>query len=75
MTTDASRARWHERRIKTCRHEQCKARIVFLRSRTGSKVPVDADGVTADHTDYDPKLGHVSHFATCPGAAGFRRPR
>lgn len=75
MTFEQTTTDWHERRIKRCRHESCNARIIFLRSRTGSQVPVDADSVDPEDTDYDPKRGHVSHFATCPGAAGFRRPR
>lgn len=64
----------HEYRIKRCRAQECRARIVWLNSN-GRPHPVDADSVEPGDTDYDPKKGHVSHFATCPAAPKFRKPR
>lgn len=45
--------------------KSCHAPIVWMKAHTGKNVPVDT--ATAGTTRiYDPALGHVSHFATCP---------
>lgn len=54
----------------TCR--SCGAEIVFLRTRTGSRMPVDAETVEEGEELFDPKR-HTSHFATCPQAGEHRR--
>ena len=54
----------HERRIKRCREFSCLARIVWLTTSAGKNMPVDADTVEPDDTEYDPER-HVSHFKTC----------
>jgi hypothetical protein len=51
----------------------CGARIVFLRTQSGSRMPVDAETVTAGDTQYEAKAGHVSHFKTCPNADQHRK--
>jgi hypothetical protein len=43
--------------IGRCR--SCRADIMWCRTRTGKRAPLDPSG--------------VSHFATCPDAASFRR--
>lgn len=59
-------------RTKRCR--SCKAAIVFLKTRTGKTMPIDAD--TVEPGDEFLELGkHVSHFATCPDATYYRKPR
>jgi hypothetical protein len=62
----------HERRIVRCR--SCDARIIFLTTGAGKKMPTDADTVEADDEDFDGSR-HTSHFATCPNAAQHRRSR
>lgn len=61
--------------ITECR--SCKASIVWLWTKNDKKAPVNADSlaVTDDKlTEFDPKR-HISHFATCPNAARYRKPR
>lgn len=64
--------------IKRCR--SCKAPIVWMRTRRGKNVPVDAD--TVDEAEHDEEgrpmfvYGtHVAHFTTCPNAAQHRRSK
>lgn len=52
----------------------CGGRMIYLRTRTGSRMPVDAETVAEDDHIFDHKR-HTSHFATCPKAGDFRRPR
>ncbi len=64
----------HERRIVRCR--SCRAKIIWFTTAAGKKMPVDADTVEPDDDDDELDLErHVSHFATCPDAARFRRGR
>ena len=59
---------------KDCR--SCGAKIVFLNTRSGKKMPVDAESWTPGETEYDPRdAGHTSHFASCTEADEHRRPR
>lgn len=62
----------HERRITRCR--ACNARIIFLTTSTGKNIPVDADTVEPSDTAYV-WARHEAHFAKCPNAAQFRKPR
>lgn len=62
----------HERRITRC--SSCRARIVFLLTDGGKKMPVDADTVDPEQEEFDP-LKHTSHFVTCPNAAQHRGSR
>jgi hypothetical protein len=48
--------------------------MVFLRSRAGKAVPVDAATIREADIDFD-HTRHVSHFATCPAAAKFRKKK
>lgn len=56
--------------ITSCR--SCEADIVWLRTRAGKNMPVDADTVEPEDTEFDPEK-HTSHFATCPQAGQHRR--
>lgn len=67
QTTEA-----HERRITRCR--SCQARIIFLTTAAGKKMPVDADTVEPNDEEFDSER-HESHFATCPNAGQHRRSR
>ena len=58
--------------------ETCGARIVMMRTVTGSRMPVNRDSlpeVFSRNVEYSAGAGHVSHFATCPQAAQHRRPK
>ena len=60
----------HERRIVRC--SSCRARIIFLPTMSGKRMPVYADTVEATDEIYAPGR-HESHFAKCPNANQFRK--
>ena len=62
----------HEKRISRCREQTCNARIVWLKTETGKNMPVDADTVEADDTEYD-GARHTSHFKTCSAPGRFSK--
>lgn len=64
----------HERRITRCKAQDCRARIIFLKTLGGSKMPVDADTVEPADEYFEPGR-HQSHFATCKKADTFRSSR
>jgi len=73
MTFDDDTTEAHEKRIVRCREDACRARIIFLENpETGKKVPVDADTVEADDTEYD-GARHTSHFKTCKAPNRFSK--
>lgn len=45
-----------------------------MTTNAGKRMPVNADSVsvTDGATLFDPKAGHVSHFATCPQARDWK---
>lgn len=53
--------------------KSCRARIVWMKTAAGRSIPVDAATVNPDQETFDPLLGHISHFATCPDASQHRR--
>ena len=56
--------------IQKCR--SCGADVIFIRTKKGKLMPVDAATVEREDYDFD-AARHVSHFATCPDAAKHRR--
>jgi len=58
--------------VQHCR--ACQAAIVFLKTKTGKSIPINADTVRVGDTDFD-HTRHKSHFADCPQASQFRKPR
>ena len=52
--------------------KSCGADIVFLRTKKGSQMPVDAGTVEHDDYQFDYKK-HTSHFSTCPNADKHRK--
>jgi hypothetical protein len=64
----------HERRIVRCRETTCNARIIFLTTEEGRKMPCDADTVEADD-DYFDQRRHTPHFRTCSNPNKFSRQR
>lgn len=66
--------------VKKCR--SCKAPIVWMRSKRGKNVPVDADSIDEAELEFDeeghPQFvygTHVAHFTTCPYADQHRQGR
>jgi hypothetical protein len=65
--------------FNTAKCRSCGAYIVWLKTRAGINMPVDADSVDDVEIEagemplFDAKQGHISHFATCPAAAIYRK--
>lgn len=53
----------------------CGAAIVWMRTKSGRRIPVDLASADPAHQNFDPVMGHISHFATCPQADQHRRRR
>ena len=52
--------------------KSCSKEIVFLKTKSGKTMPVNADTIQGRETVYDHKKGHVSHFSDCPDASKFK---
>jgi len=61
-----------ESRERACR--SCGKSIIWLRTKAGKKMPVDAETVTGSETMFEYGK-HTSHFATCPNANKHRKRR
>lgn len=67
--------------IRKC--NRCEQEIAFLKTASGKTMPVDAESLSEEDVELinrgdQPEFrynDHVSHFATCPAAAEFRRPK
>ena len=55
----------------TCK--SCGREIVWLKTKNGKNMPVNADTIQEKETVYDHKIGHISHFSTCRDADKFRK--
>jgi hypothetical protein len=57
--------------------KKCNAEIVWLKTKTGKAMPVNAASVTEEDMEIVPVLfdhtRHISHFSDCPFAAQFRK--
>jgi len=54
----------------------CQQPVVWFRTKSGKRMPVDAK--TCKPTDAEHQLDlkrHTSHFATCPQANDWRKPK
>lgn len=58
--------------IQKCR--SCQADIVFLPTKNGKSMPVNAETVETDDAVFN-AAKHVSHFATCTDPNKHRKPR
>jgi hypothetical protein len=50
----------------------CGEPLVFLRTKAGKWMPVDAGSVSPGDELFEPRSGHESHWDTCPEAAMWR---
>lgn len=58
------------------RCSSCGASIVWFRSASGKRMPVDEASTLPTDAEHQLDLKrHISHFATCPDAAKFRKAR
>jgi hypothetical protein len=57
--------------MSECR--SCGAEIVWVVTDSGKRIPVDAETATEGDTEFEPRAGHVSHFATCPDTNKWRK--
>jgi len=66
--------------MATCK--ACGKEIYFLTTKRGNLIPVNAetisvfDRVAVDNhraIEFDPRKGHISHFADCPRGELFRK--
>ena len=53
--------------------DACGAPIVFLNTKGGGLMPVDAATVGPDDDKFDKMRGHMPHFATCTDPNRFRK--
>lgn len=54
----------------------CGAAIVWFRTKSGKRMPVDATSTLPTDAEHQLDLKrHISHFATCPNAPQHRKPR
>ena len=51
----------------------CGALIVFVATREGQRMPVDAASVRPTDDTFDHTRGHRPHWATCPTASRHRK--
>ncbi len=58
-------------KIEKCR--SCGEAIVFVPTKSGKMMPVNAD--TYDNSNLFDIKKHIAHFATCPDAQKFRREK
>jgi hypothetical protein len=65
--------------FNTAKCRSCGTYIVSLKTSKGNNMPVNADSIKECGTEstemplFDAKQGHISHFATCPAAAIYRK--
>lgn len=75
LDDDDRAAESHERRITRCRAPKCNAKIIWLKTPFGKKIPADEGTVEAG--EYEFAWGrHSCHFETCADRSfyGARRP-
>jgi hypothetical protein len=53
----------------------CGAEIEFVKTPTGNLIPVDLKYIMVITDEGKAVRGRISHFATCPQADRFRKPK
>jgi len=59
-------------KVEHCR--SCNAEMVWLKTKKGKTIPVNRETVQEGDEEFEHSR-HVSHFATCPDAKQWRRPK
>ena len=72
MSTEQELAIAHATRITVCK--SCQAKIIYLETAAGKKMPVDAATVYPADVMFD-RAKHMTHFATCTAADKHRRAK
>lgn len=57
----------------TCR--SCGKEIVFLKTKKGKSIPVNAETIQGKETVFDVAKGYVPHFSDCPKASTWRKEK
>ena len=60
--------------LRTVLCTSCGAQMIFLSTNTGRRMPVNADTVSPEDTEFDPTR-HKSHFASCTNPNKYRKKR
>lgn len=53
--------------------KSCGKEIVWMKTKKGKNMPVNANTVQGKETVYDHTKGHESHFSTCDEAEKWRK--
>lgn len=64
-----------EKNHQTVECKGCGFQIVWVKTKAGKNMPCDPELVKVVTEDGDVVTGRVSHFATCPNADDFRKPK
>lgn len=72
MSTEKELAAVHAARITECK--SCNAKIIYLETAAGKKMPVDAATVYQADIMFD-RAKHMTHFATCITADKHRKTK
>ena len=60
--------------MKTSKCRGCGAELVWFKTENNRSMPVDASSVEEGDAKFIPGK-HIPHWATCPQAKSFRKPR
>jgi len=60
--------------LRTVLCTSCGAQMIFLMTKTGRRMPVDAASVSPEDTEFDPAR-HRNHWSTCTNPNKHRKPR
>lgn len=64
-----------DKELKTVKCKGCDQLIGFVKSKNNKSLPVNPGLVTIVTAEGQTVRGRISHFATCPKASDFRRPK
>lgn len=55
--------------------KSCGKEIVYLKTKNGKIMPINAETIQGKEIIYDHKKGHVSHFSDCSQATTWRKDK
>ena len=53
--------------------KSCDKEIVFLKTKKGKSIPVNAETIQGKETVFEVSKGHVPHFSDCPEGNSWRK--